>query len=65
MRKVFLSELLIALYIGVYLKGTNFGCKVIDRQFFHRETVFMKILPISNFTIILHSIKNYFLNEPK
>ena len=47
MIKVFLSELLIALYIGVYLKGTNFGCKVIDRKFFHRETVFMKTLPIS------------------
>ena len=60
-----LSKLLIDLSIEVHLKGTKkFGNKVINRQFFHRKTVFyMKILSINNFTTKLLSIKNYFLNE--
>ena len=43
-----LSKLLSNLYIGVHLKGTKkFGSKVINRQLFHRKTVFhMKILSI-------------------
>ena len=47
-----LSKLLSDLCIGVHLKGTKkFGSKVINRQFFHRKTVFhMKILSIINFT---------------
>ena len=59
-----LSKLLSDLYIGVHLKGTKkFGSKVINRQFFHRKTVFhMKILSIINFTTKLLSIKDYFLN---
>ena len=62
-----LSKLLSDLYIGVHLKGTNeFGSKVINRQFFHRKTVFhMKILSIINFTNKLLSIKDYFLNGPQ
>ena len=36
-----LSKLLSDLYIGVHLKGTKkFGSKVINRQLFHRKTVF-------------------------
>ena len=36
-----LSKLLSDLYIGVHLKGTRkFGSKLINRQFFHRKTVF-------------------------
>ena len=36
-----LSKLLRDLYIVVHLKGTKqFGSKVINRQFFHRKTVF-------------------------
>ena len=36
-----LSKLLSDLYIGVHLKGAKkFGSKVINRQFFHRKTVF-------------------------
>jgi hypothetical protein len=62
-----LSKLLRDLYIGVHLKGTKkFGSKVINRQFFHRKTVFhIKILFITNFTTKLLSIKNYFLNGPQ
>ena len=62
-----LSKLLSDLYIGVHLKGAKkFGSKVINRQFFHRKTVFhMKILSITNFTTKLLSIKNYFLNGPQ
>ena len=62
-----LSNLLRDLYIGVHLKGSKkFGSKVINRQFFHRKTVFhMKILSIINFTNKLHSIKDYFVNEPQ
>ena len=63
----FLSKLFSDLYIGVHLKGTKkFGNKVINRQFFHRKTVFhMKILFIINFTSKLLSIKDYFLNGPQ
>jgi hypothetical protein len=59
-----LSKFLSNLYIGVHLKATKkFGSKVINRQFFHRKTVFhIKILSITNFTTKLLSIKNYFLN---
>ena len=36
-----LSKLLSDLYTGVHLKGTKkFGSKVINRQLFHRKTVF-------------------------
>ena len=36
-----LIKLLSDLYTGVHLKGTKkFGSKVINRQFFHRKTVF-------------------------
>lgn len=44
-----LSKLLSNLYIGVHLKGTKkFGSKVINRQLFHRKTVFhMKKLSIT------------------
>ena len=61
------SKLLSGLYMGVHLKGTkNFGSKVINRQFFHRKTVFhIKILFIINFTTKLLSIKDYFLNGPQ
>ena len=61
-----LSKLLSDLYIGFHLKGTKkFGSKVINRQFFHRKTVFhMKILSINNFTTKLVSIKDCFLNGP-
>jgi hypothetical protein len=61
-----LSKLLSDLYIGVHLKGTEkFGSKVINRQFFHRKTIFnMKILSISNLTTKLISIKDCFLNRP-
>ena len=47
-----LGKLLSDLYIGVHLKGTKkLGSKVINRHFFHRNTVFhMKILSINNFT---------------
>ena len=41
----------------------KFGSKVVNRQLFHRRTVFrMKILSIINFTAKLLSIKDYFLN---
>ena len=55
------------LYVGVHLKGTRkFGSKVINRQFFHRKTVFhMMILSIIIFTIKLLGINDYFLNGPK
>jgi hypothetical protein len=45
----FLSKLLSDLYIGVHLKATKqFGSKVINRQCFHRKTVFhIKILSIT------------------
>ena len=44
----------------------KFDNKVINRQFFHRKTVFhMKILSIINFTTKLISIKDYFLNGPQ
>ena len=61
-----LDKLLSDLYIGVHLKGNKkFVSKVINRQIFHRETVFhMKILSIINFTTKLLSIKDYFLNRP-
>ena len=60
------SILLSDLYIGVHLKGTKkFGSKVINRQLFHRKTVFhVKKLSITNFTNKLLSIKNYFVNGP-
>ena len=49
-----LSKLLSDLYVGVHLK-------VINRQLFHRKTVFhMKILSIINFTTKRLSIKDYF-----
>jgi hypothetical protein len=59
-----LSKLLSDLYIEVHLKGTKkFGSKVINRHFFHRQTVFdMKILSITNFTTKLLSIIDNFLN---
>ena len=62
-----LSKLLSDLYIGVHVKGTKkFGSKVINRQLFHRKTVFhMKILFNINFTTKLLSFKNYFLNGPQ
>ena len=62
-----LSKLLSNIYTVVHLKGTKkFGSKVINRQFFHRKTVFhMKILFITNFTTKLLSIKDYFLNGPQ
>ena len=61
------SKLLSDLYIGVHLKGTKkFGSKVINRQFFHRKTVFhMKILSTINFITKFLSIKGYFLNGPQ
>ena len=48
----FLDKLLSDLYIGVHLKGSKkFVSKVINRQIFHRKTVFhMKILSIINVT---------------
>ena len=54
-------------YIKVTKKFTKkFGSKVINRQYFHRKTVFhMKILFIINFTNKLLSIKDYFLNGPQ
>ena len=63
----FTFKLLSDLYIGVHLKGTKkFGNKVINRQFFHRKTVFhMKILSIINFTTKLLSIKDYVFNGPQ
>ena len=62
-----LCKLLSDLYIGVHLKGTRkFGSKVINRQLFHRKTVFhMKKLSFTNFTNNFLSIKNYFLNGPQ
>ena len=43
----------------------KFGSKVIDRQLFHRMTVFhMKILSIINFTNKLLSIKDQFIKGP-
>ena len=61
-----ISKLLSDLYIWVHLKGTKkFASKVINRQFFHRKTVFhMKMLSINNFTTKLLRIKDYFLNGP-
>ena len=61
-----LSKLLSDLYIEVHLKGTmKFGSKVINKQLFHRKTVFnTKTLSINNFTTKLLSIKDYFLNGP-
>ena len=62
-----LTKLLSDLYIGVHLKGARkFGSKVINRQLFHRKTVFhMKKLSITNITNKLVSIKTYFLNGPQ
>ena len=62
-----LSKLLSDLYIGVHLQGARkFGSKVINRQFFHRKTVFnRKILSIINFSAKLLGIKNYLLNGPQ
>ena len=38
-----LSKLLSDLYTGVHLKGTKkFGSKLINRQFFHRKTFFIR-----------------------
>ena len=64
--KIF-SKLLSDLYIGFHVKGTKkFGSKVINRQFFHRKTVFhIKILSITNFTTKLLIMKNYFVNGPQ
>ena len=61
------SKLFSDLYIGVHLKGTRKFCsKLINRQFFHKETVFhIKILSIINFTTKLFSIKDYFLSGPQ
>ena len=59
-----LSKLLSDLHMVVHLKGTKkFGSKVINRQIFHRKTVFhIKKLLITNFTNKRLSINNYFLN---
>ena len=59
-----LSKYLSDLYIRVHLKCTKkFGSKVINRQFFHRKTVFhMKILSIIKFTTKVLSIKDYILD---
>ena len=56
-----ISKLVSDLYLGVLLKGTKkFGSKGIDRQLFHRKTVFhMKILSINNFITKLPNIKDY------
>ena len=44
----------------------KFDSKVINRQFFHRKTVFhMKILSIINFTTKLISVQDSFLNGPQ
>ena len=61
------SKLLCDLYTGVHLKGTKkFGSKVVNRQLFHRKTVFhMKILSIIDFTTKLLSINYCFLNGPQ
>ena len=58
------SKLLHDLSIGVHLKGTKrFVSKVINRQLFHRRTVFhMTILSIINLINKLLSTKDYFLN---
>jgi len=55
-----LSKLLGDVYIGAYLNGTKkVGSKVINRQFFHRRTVFhMKILLVINFITKFLSIKD-------
>ena len=62
-----LSKLLSDLYIGVHLKGSKkFGSKVINKQFFHRKTVFHRnILSINNFVNKLLSIKDYSVNGPQ
>ena len=54
-------------YIEIAKKfAKKFGSKIINRQYFHRKTVFhMKKLSINNFTTKLLSIKNYFLNGHK
>ena len=59
-----LTKLLSDLYIGVHLKGARkFGSKVINRQLFHRKTVFhMKKFSITKITNKLVSNKKYFLN---
>ena len=50
----------------VVFDNKKFGSKVINRQLFHRKTVFhMKKLSITNITNKLVSIKNYFLNGPQ
>ena len=55
-----LTKLLSDLYVRVHLKGTKkFGNKIINRELFHRKTVFhIKKLSITNFTNKLLSIKN-------
>jgi hypothetical protein len=62
-----LSKLLNDLYIEVHFKGTKkFGNKVINRQFFHRKTVFhIRLLSIINFPTKLLIIKETFLNGPQ
>ena len=62
-----ISKLFNDLYIGVYLKGSDkFGSRVINRQFFHRKTVFhMKILSITNFTTNFLVSKTAFYLDPK
>ena len=57
-----LSKFLSDLSIGIHLNGTKkFDSKVINRQFFHRKTVFhIRLLSIINFTTKLLSIKDYF-----
>ena len=60
MKKYLLISLL-PNFLGIFtLKGTKkFGSKVVNRQFFHRKTVFhIKILSIINFTTKLISIKD-------
>ena len=57
-----LGKLLSVLYIGVHLKSTKkFGSKVINRQLFHRKTVFhIRIFSIINFTTKALSSKTTF-----
>ena len=63
----FTIKLLSKLLRRIHLKGTKkFASKDINRQFFHRKTVFhMKQFSIINFTTKLLSIKDYFLNGPQ
>jgi hypothetical protein len=57
----FFSKLLSDLYIGFHVKGTKkFGSKVINRQFFHRKTVFSNE---SMYCLLLSLLPNFLASK--